>query len=63
MPETGGDTLLKTTEAATLAGVSIRTLYRWEALGYIAALRTPSGHRRFRRSDVEALLTEPEGVA
>jgi excisionase family DNA binding protein len=43
-------------EAADLMGVSVDTLRRWERAGRITAVRTPTGHRRFKRSDVEALL-------
>ena len=49
--------LLSVGESAALIGVHVDTLKRWEQDGRITALRTPSGHRRFRRSDVEALLT------
>jgi len=45
-------------EAASLVGVSNDTLKRWEKAGKVAeAKRTPTGHRRFRRGDVEQLLT------
>ncbi len=44
-------------ESAQLIGVSVDTLKRWKKAGRIASLRTPTGPRRFRRSDVEALLS------
>lgn len=47
-------------DAARLIGVHPDTLRRYEAAGRISAQRTPSGHRRFRRADVEALLRSPE---
>lgn len=51
------DELLTTAEVADLAGVSRQTVWRWAAEGTLAAAITlPSGHRRFRRSDVETLL-------
>ncbi|MDV6979607.1 helix-turn-helix domain-containing protein [Mycobacterium intracellulare] len=53
------DELLQPSEAAALVGVHRDTLKRWEAKGRITSLRTPDGHRRFRRRDVEALLTTP----
>jgi excisionase family DNA binding protein len=53
---------LKISEAAALLGVSVKTVRRWEDKGYLSAVRTPSGHRRFRRAEVEALLN-PEAVA
>ena len=48
---------LSSSEAAALAGVSVSLLYRYELMGRINAVRTPGGHRRFRREDVETLLT------
>jgi excisionase family DNA binding protein len=64
-PEPDVETLLWTSEAAALAGISRRTLYRYEEQGFITSLRTPSGLRRYRRSDVEALRPKPrtESVA
>lgn len=50
------DDLLTRKEACALLNVSARTLYRYEEEGHITALLLPSGHRRFRRIDVEALL-------
>ena len=52
------DDLLPVGESAALVGISRDTLKRWEAAGRIASLRTPTGHRRYRRADIEALLTE-----
>lgn len=49
--------LLRSTEAARVIGVSVRTLYKYEEQGFITASRTPSGHRRWLRSEVEALLS------
>ena len=48
--------LLTPAEAAAILKVSVRTLDRYQADGYIQPHRTPTGRRRFRRSDVEALL-------
>lgn len=53
------DDLLPSGTAAAIAGVSRDTIKRWERDGRITSLRTPTGHRRYRRADVEALLTEP----
>lgn len=49
--------LLTVGEAATTAGVHVDTIKRWEKAGLITSLRTPVGHRRFRRADVEKLLS------
>lgn len=50
------DPLMPIRDAAGLLGVSVKTLRRWESAGKITAVRTPGGQRRFRQSDVDALL-------
>ena len=52
------DTLITSHEAAQLIGVTIKSLHRWEEDGLISPARTPGGHRRYRRSDVLALIKE-----
>jgi len=42
-------------EAAELLNVSVYTLRRWDAKGRLAPIRLPSGQRRYRRADVEAV--------
>lgn len=59
MPTTSED-LLSIGEAARETGVSVDTLRRYATDGRIAAVLTPGGHRRFRRSDLEALLAPVE---
>ena len=49
--------LLSTSEVAELADVHHATVSRWVASGKLAAITLPSGILRFRREDVEALLT------
>ena len=49
------DELIAPAEACAMLGVTDQTLRRWVDLGHLAAVRTPGGHRRYRRSDVEAL--------
>lgn len=39
---------------AEMYGVSADTVARWADEGVIPSFRTPGGHRRFRRSDIEA---------
>lgn len=51
------DELLSVGDSATLLGVHTDTLKRWERAGQIESVRTPTNHRRFRRSDLETLLT------
>ena len=54
---TGGrDRLLTPGEVATLFRVDPKTVTRWASAGRIGSIRTPGGHRRFRESEVRALL-------
>jgi excisionase family DNA binding protein len=43
-------------EVAALFRVDPKTVTRWAAAGRIGSIRTPGGHRRFRESEVRALL-------
>lgn len=45
-------------EVAELFRVDSKTVTRWAQRGWIASLKTPAGHRRFRRVDVEKLLAD-----
>lgn len=49
-------TWLTPLEAAKRLGVTVRTLHRWEAEGRITSVRTPTNHRRYDQSAVDALL-------
>ena len=50
------DRLLTPGEVATLFRVDPKTVTRWASAGRIGSIRTPGGHRRFRESEVRALL-------
>ena len=50
------DGLLTPGEVASLFRVDPKTVTRWAAAGRIGSIRTPGGHRRFRESEVRALL-------
>ncbi|MDQ2812068.1 MAG: BldC family transcriptional regulator [Actinomycetota bacterium] len=53
--------LLTPGEVAALFRVDPKTVTRWAASGRITSIRTPGGHRRFRESEVRALLRgDPE---
>jgi excisionase family DNA binding protein len=56
-----GDRLLTPGEVAALFRVDPKTVTRWAAAGRISSIRTPGGHRRFRESEVRALLEGEEG--
>ena len=47
--------------AAQVLGVSINTLRRWSDSGKIGCYRSAGGHRRFRRSDLDAILASQAG--
>ena len=54
--QAGRDRLLTPGEVATLFRVDPKTVTRWASAGRIGSIRTPGGHRRFRESEVRALL-------
>ena len=63
MPDTQayGDTgWLTIREAADLLNVHPETLRRWDRTGRLTTSRTPTGHRRYRRADLDALMAEAE---
>lgn len=53
-----GERLLTPGEVAALFRVDPKTVTRWAVAGRIGSLRTPGGHRRFRETEVRALLRE-----
>ena len=55
--------LLTPGEVASLFRVDPKTVTRWAAAGRISSIRTPGGHRRFRESEVRALLRGEAGLA
>lgn len=55
--------LLTPGEVASLFRVDPKTVTRWAAAGRISSIRTPGGHRRFRESEVRALLRGGDAAA
>jgi excisionase family DNA binding protein len=51
-----GDRFLTPGEVAALFRVDPKTVTRWAAAGRISSVRTPGGHRRYRESEIRALL-------
>jgi excisionase family DNA binding protein len=49
--------LLTPGEVAALFRVDPKTVTRWASNGRIPSIRTPGGHRRFRKDDVQRYLT------
>lgn len=52
------DRLLTPAEVAHLFRVHPKTVSRWVSSGKLSAVRTLGGHRRYRASEVYALLDE-----
>ncbi|TDB71976.1 helix-turn-helix domain-containing protein [Actinomadura sp. KC216] len=48
-------------EVARAFGVSSDTVLNWARDGRLAFVRTPGGHRRYSRQQVEQLLKSPHG--
>ena len=59
MPEEPEE-FLRPAEAAEMLHVSPQTISRWAKEGRISCVVTLGGHRRFRASEIRALV-EPEG--
>jgi excisionase family DNA binding protein len=50
--------LLTPGEVAEMFRVDPKTVTRWASAGRIGSIRTPGGHRRFKESEVKALLAK-----
>lgn len=50
------ETLLTPAEVAALFRVDPKTVTRWAKAGKLSSIRTLGGHRRYRESEVKALL-------
>ncbi len=54
------EVLLTPSEVASLFRVDPKTVTRWAKAGKLTAIRTLGGHRRYRASEVNALLQASE---
>lgn len=57
------DPLLSTVQVARLFGVDSKTINRWHRRGKfedynVTVFHTPGGHKRFRTSEINALVTQ-----
>ncbi len=57
-PNTDAGDLLTPGQAAAIAHVTTRTIHRYGSAGLLGFIKLPSGHRRYVREDVEALLKD-----
>jgi DNA-binding transcriptional MerR regulator len=54
--------MVTTEEVARMMGVSPKTVNRWDGLdGFPLPIRTPGGHRRWKRAEVEAYMLASRG--
>jgi excisionase family DNA binding protein len=58
--EPGFEKLLTPAEVSAIFRCDPKTVTRWAKAGKITAIRTLGGHRRYRASEVEALMNRPE---
>ncbi|MCX6402423.1 MAG: helix-turn-helix domain-containing protein [Actinobacteria bacterium] len=49
--------MLRPREVAVLFKVDPKTVTRWAKTGRLSPITLPSGHRRYRATDVEALMS------
>ena len=56
------EVLLTPAEVAALFRVDPKTVTRWAKAGKLTAIRTLGGHRRYRQSEVQALLKTIPGT-
>ena len=55
--------LLTSAQIAVIFGVSSETVRQWAEAGKLNGFRTPGGHWRFRRSEIDAMLAPQDGAA
>ena len=55
------ETLLTPSEVANLFRVDPKTVTRWAKAGKLTSIRTLGGHRRYKESEVKALLITTTG--
>ena len=56
------ETLLTPSEVAALFRVDPKTVTRWAKAGKLTSIRTLGGHRRYKESEVTALLKAVPGA-
>jgi len=60
-PAGGGADWLTLGQAASYLGVAQSTVRKWSDSGRLPAFKTPGGHRRFRRGDLDSFLAGSRG--
>jgi excisionase family DNA binding protein len=57
------EVLLTPSEVASLFRVDPKTVTRWAKAGKLTSIRTLGGHRRYKESEVKALLSEKNNLS
>ena len=57
------EVLLTPSEVASLFRVDPKTVTRWAKAGKLTSIRTLGGHRRYKDSEVKALLSENNNLS
>jgi excisionase family DNA binding protein len=57
------EVLLTPSEVASLFRVDPKTVTRWAKAGKLTSIRTLGGHRRYKESEVKALLSENNNLS
>ena len=60
---TDQEVLLTPAEVASLFRVDPKTVTRWAKAGKLTSIRTLGGHRRYKESEVKALLSENNNLS
>jgi excisionase family DNA binding protein len=55
--------LMSPAEVAQVFRVTVKTVTRWADAGKLVTVRTPGGHRRFQRAEIDALLAAAQETA
>jgi excisionase family DNA binding protein len=53
---TDGKELMTPSEVAKVLRVDAKTVTRWAERGLVRSIKTPGGHNRFYRTDIDAIV-------
>lgn len=57
MREFDGNDLMTPAEVAEAFRIDPKTVTRWARTGKLTSIRTPGGHRRYSRAEIDAIKT------
>jgi excisionase family DNA binding protein len=56
-----GKELMTPSEVAAILRVDAKTVTRWAERGLVRSIKTPGGHNRFYRTDIDAIVNGETG--